>query len=305
MLPKPKTTSKETKKDPNERAKQKNVKRIIDSLESISFSPVRYDAEYYLYNMPKEKRLEIPDEEFLKKSAKRNTNKSCFAQLRDSFPMAYDTLLYVTRPADCVNEKLRQEWADIMVSNKFLPSYVTIENASLGKLILDLKSDELNISLLYVHLSVWRCMREEQAFVKAYVDLYKNHRIDPFLAWAIASTWFIEGPGHNITGIYRRYAGSYKDMTIPMDCVIGLKRYINNPKKYDTRDIHESLSWAGYKAIKHITDAGKDFRNNSILIKDIFNDSVVNILKAKSEREENKLRKSLPNRVPSITYHRC
>ena len=183
---------------------------------------------------------------------------------------------------------------------KLLPPYINAEavkgtksgTTANGVFIIDLKS--LTPSLLYVYLSTIRNIREDPGLPKSVIYLVDELGMNFYLAYTFASGVVISTTGHHIMG-GRRYgmANSSKSMTsdeikekikIPLQSAIGLQRLVNDPQKYDDRDILK----VGYNfnCCSSITAASKIEYEASV--EELFNDDTIAAAMSKTDNAANK-----------------
>lgn len=255
-----------------------------------------YMAIYYLYNSDS---MDIPERSELDKlvrsnKAWKNSNTSCFAQLKSSsearkFMKNTNRIVYfILKDRIKLSDEDIEYWLDICIKNKMLPKYVGKENVKEKALVVDTSDEKINPSLLYVYLSSFRFMSEDARFVKATIIMSQKYKIPFLLAWLFASKAHIHNTGHSFTYIGRMYGQSvdnFAKSSIPMKSLMGLKRYLDNPGKYDKRKMYD---FGSFNANDTVENAGKEFKSPEkvITMKDIENEKLIKILKARTEKTE-------------------
>ena len=253
---------------------KKDIESIIEEILFMPLhSPDRYETDYYL-TTDKE---DLDAIEASKKTYK-NTNRSCFANLLRELTVhkKYNRMLYKIVLRKAVDKETRIEWVNLCREHKLLPNYIEKENAISGRLVIYLDDKNLNPSLLYIYLSVFRCLFEDTSFVKAVLALVNKHKVNFFVAWTFASAFHIHNGGHSIIGMGRSYCKpkSLKDAmekTVPLSYMIGLSTYIANPKKYDDRSIRDIQSGFGSSGSIYKAACGV---NALVKFKDMYNISI-------------------------------
>jgi len=192
-------------------------------------------VEYYLYYEDSD---DI-DPNYKPKEEIKNSNSICFANL------LYEIKKYgVNRIRYSIKDKFRHnltdeeklEWTKIAKRNLALPDYVTEESVLKNEPVL--KIVDISPSLLYVYLSSLRVMKENPWFVRAMIYMVSGCRMDFCLAWVIASKLIITNSWHNIVQVgINQYEPKSEQTKINISSVIGLKRYLANPSKYDKRKL--------------------------------------------------------------------
>jgi len=207
-----------------------------------------YDVNYILY-IDKDKGTKIYEDPIKTHSGEKNTNHACFGRLgymlSNKANPKYNRLIYILKskrkPAvsnTIPSLNIRKSYVDLCIKYKTLPSYIELSNIKLNKYVIKLDDKNLTPSLLYIYLCSLRMIQECPLFVKNMVNLVHKHNISFYLAWGISSKLSTSNTAHNLA-----YFGSSGGITsnnlnhvhINIKKCRGLARYLQNPRKYDTK----------------------------------------------------------------------
>lgn len=136
--------------------------------------------------------------------------------------------------------KEKKSWVKIAKRNRLLPPYFGLNTAKNDTFVLDLT--DLTPSLLYCYFSTFRFIREDPGFVRAMVYLVEELKIDFFMAFVFATRICMTHIGHSVVKGVKTYPyteeGNIEKVPLQVSSMIGLRRFIRNPKKYDERTVH-------------------------------------------------------------------
>ncbi len=148
-----------------------------------------------------------------------------------------------TKALPRITPKEKKQWIELAQKYKLLPEYVKQSWVDKGEYIIDLRDKNMSPSLLYAYLSIIRCNRDEPGFVRS-VLIMVDHGVNYYIAFALASKMYITNSGHHIINVCRRYpymatntTKAIFDMDLEIGVAISLRRYFDNPKKWDKRDV--------------------------------------------------------------------
>jgi len=256
-----------------------------------------YFAEYYIYTSDS---MDIPSHEDLFEKinsgeAWKNSNTLCFAELKNNkraveyLNKSNRFVYFIKKNRVHIDDKDIETWVELCIKNKMLPSYVKKESIKEKAIVLDISSSiKMNPSLLYIYLSSFRFISEDTNFVKATLIMTEKYKIPFLLSWVFASRAYIHNTGHSFADIgrisYLEDAEQFvKTASVPMVYLIGIKRYLKEPSKYDKRKIDDVCFFNAHSMIRA---AGSGF-NKSILLKDIKNEHLHKLFRTRSEKSEN------------------
>lgn len=216
-------------------------------------------VEYYLYEdgrtsedgtpyIPKD-----PEKEF--KATKRTG--VCFSGLisnirREKCNRIYYHMTQTKDAKDLLSDGEGLAWVELVRKHGMLPKHIepaqAVEN---GIIVLDLT--DYTPSQLYIYLSIFRYLREEPVFVKAMVYLAVEKGMDFYAAFLLASKKCIQYSGHHVIYTYRNYYRDVSDLEqteIPLNTIIGLRRFVQDPAEYDKRKVCKKSDDGGYGSFK-------------------------------------------------------
>jgi len=175
-----------------------------------------------------------------------------------------------------------RRWIRLCIKHKLLPNYVTTDIIK-GGMTLDIS--ETTPSQLYMYLCALRYIREEPGFVKSVLHLVREHRMNFFAAFVLASKVAIEGGGHHILDVTKNMSDFYGGKTVndleqvPLHYMVGLYRYTQNPYKYDKRDITANGSFNMNTTISKICEVRHGFATAALL-----KPGIRNVIGSKSDK---------------------
>lgn len=232
---------------------------------------------FYIYKDPKDELGNPPDKKKLENLAAKedneysvikNSNSACFAQftyglthcnrrggdfLKDRDRITYflpDNVL----EAFANKEKDVAQFLEGAISSKILPDYVDATEAAnkLGLTIrLDQEDPKLSPSLLFTYLSLFRDLDEYTKVALLTLKAMNEFEMDFLTAYMVAHR-LNHTMGHSPFEFsnYRSTPGK-----IQLRYLMGLRRYLNNPNKYDKRSIELTKNGRSFQASDTITGA--------------------------------------------------
>lgn len=224
------------------------------------------DPEDELGNPPDRKKLEnLAAKENNEYSVIKNSNSACFAQftygsahrggdfLKDRDRVTYFLPDNVLKAFDN-KEKDVARFLEGAISAKILPDYVDANEAAnkLGLTIrLDQKKPKLSPSLLFTYLSLFRDLDEYTKVALLTLKAMDEFGMDFLTAYMIAHR-LNHTMGHSPFEFsnYRSTTGK-----IQLRYLMGLRRYLSNPNKYDKRSVEITKNGRSFKASDTIAGA--------------------------------------------------
>lgn len=186
-----------------------------------------------------------------------------------------------------LTKKEKTRYIRLAVQNKFLPKYVkaktVVEN---NALVIDLEG--LTQAQLYVYLCTFRFLREDPGVVRSLVHLVDKHGMDFYAAYVVSCKVALNYDVHNFITTVRRY-GSSPDLVntttdIPLSTIVSVRRFVNDPWKYDATGVYESNSrFKGYSIIESISKL-----EWYLSVDDLFDVNVVKSLSLDNDSDINK-----------------
>lgn len=228
---------------------ERDVNKIINDLMEIKPLYPGMGVTFYLYSEPGHK-IGAPTLDELQKSrtAVKNTNTACFAELfrtdttrntlvnhRNLNRIAF--VLTKSRVEKFLTKDQEHRWVELCKEHRLLPHYIKKVHVDNRVYVIDITRANMTLSLLYIYLSNLRDMQEHPVTVRMTLRAVDNHNVNFFVAYSMG-TKLAGGGNHNYFLIYHKY-GEKKDAEsrIPLHCIIGLKKFLVNPRKYDNRNM--------------------------------------------------------------------
>lgn len=269
---------------------QKRKGWIDTEIVSSSYSHTNsHYVEYYAYHDERD-HIYIPEDPEKEFGAIRRTP-ICFASLRrelreKSSGRYMNRILYrVTETKNSVNlsSKEKRMWIKIARKNLLLPPYVSLATARDGKMVLNIENSPP--ALIYSHLAALRLIREDPGFIRAMVYLVTEHKVNFYAAFVLCHGICLSHSGHGIISYYRRYLDSTEpeEANLPIYLMIGLRRFLRDPTKYDKRATHDC---SDYRCNKTIGDISKI--KQRCKAKTLFDPNLVKAIEADSDKEAKK-----------------
>lgn len=283
---------------------------ILDSeMLSTDFRDGNYDVSYALYydSTPRRKNsIYIPKDLGTDLKAHKNSNHACFAGMRGmlqeyvnpgpyckthrlNIPMPNRVcykMNFNTAGKPKLSKTERYAWLRICKKYKLLPSYVVPSTVITGQVVFDMHG--ISPSLLYFYLTMMRAIVEYPAFVKAMVYLSEKTEMNFYAAFVFASRIYISNYGHHVISPNEHYGSgtNSKDIAnmkgIEFHLMSGLRKYTQDPRKYDKRPISElqNTYWKCSDTIRTIC-----ITKRSLTAPDLFKPSLTKAIEAETEAE--------------------
>ena len=242
---------------------------------------VDYNVTYGYYTDPRP-RLLVPNVTQIGKQFGGNTfTHVCFAGLNShlkgkDFNRAYVEFKHYPKTLPRLSENEKRKWVVLLKEHGLLPEYFKQTWIKKNKYVIKLNSENISISLLYAYLSGPRYVRDDPSFVRSVLIMMK-HGVNFYLAFVFASKLHIHNSGHHIMAV-PGFPGlsSCKDpkavlnTTFDVRHAIGLKRYIEDPMKWDKRSVFSGARWECQDKIESATKISVNVKGA-----DIFNASLI------------------------------
>jgi hypothetical protein len=167
---------------------------------------------------------------------------ACFSQLLSMLKTDdKDDRIYYKMEEDIhqkvkLTDEEKHHWIELCVTHGTMPDYITIGDIDKKVMVLKIVED-LTPSLIFIYLCCFRYYREDTGFVRAMVYLVNKCGMNYYAAFVFATRVCINYDLHHILTGVRRYGDSIgpEEAIIRLSDVIGLSRFLKNPKKYDSR----------------------------------------------------------------------
>ena len=159
---------------------------------------------------------------------------------------SHDTVYYKMEenPEDCQVVKLTTEekhrWISMCVEHGTMPKYISSDDIDAKIMKIDITSEGMTPPLLFLYLCSFRYFREDPGFIRSMVYLVDKCKMDYYIAFVVSSRICMNYDLHHSLSVVRKYGEkipNISELEIPIHTAIGLRRFVNNPSKYDKRDI--------------------------------------------------------------------
>lgn len=197
------------------------------------------------------------------------------------------------------DEKIK--YIKLAKEHKFLPNYVDEGLAAIDN-ILVLKLDNLVQAQLYMYLCIYRFLQEDPGVVRSMVHLV-DRGIDYYAAYVIACRVALNYSVHNFvqtTRLYGEGSDDYVNTTnnIPLSTVIAVRRFSDNPQKYDDASVYGAKSYfVGYKKIEAAAKVPM-----LCTVQDLADPLLKKAIYATNDKDAKKIMEEYINIKPNITY---
>lgn len=210
----------------------------------------------------------------------------------------YNRIYY--KPGTNLSKNQTKQWIDFCVKYKLLPSYVSSDQSGYVLKI----DNEVPPSLLYVWLCLIRHVWENPDFCVSVIHLVENE-MDVYAALVTATLFNVNGAGHNFLSLSSSDQYDYLTLAkvrIPIAHIISLRRFMENPKKYDNRICGKADGkyWRTSTKIESIFKMPK-----RLTFKQLFKPMVVKAIYAETDEEAKKLLaevKDFPSKMKRSGY---
>jgi len=187
-------------------------------------------------------------------------------------------------------DKEKYRWIDLCVAHKTMPDYITIEDIDKKVMVLKITED-LTPSLIFIYLCCFRYYREDPGFIRAVVYLVDKCGMNYYAAFVFATKICINYDLHHILTGIRRYGESEKveSATIRLSSIIGLSRFVKDPKKYDKRGPRSHKGSGSFNqfqcaaTIESISSVRYDCK-----VQDLFDPDIIEAISATTDRNSQK-----------------
>lgn len=185
-------------------------------------------VRYYVYSDKKDRATSKFSKESIEKYKlpfKKNTNKSCFAQLprmlaefstkHKEWPNRVLFLCDFKKHAKSECHTTLEErywWVSACKHHNLLPEYIEKDFAETGNVVF--KIDTLDLKTLYIYLIIVRHIQEEPYFVRGIKYLVEERGIDFYVAFAVASRCCIGNKAHHVIPLGKQYPFSREHNSI-------------------------------------------------------------------------------------------
>jgi len=184
----------------------------------------------------------------------------------------------------------KHRWIELCVANKTMPDYITIEDADKKIMVLEITED-LTPSLIFIYLCCFRYYREDPGFIRAVVYLVDKCEMDYYAAFVLATRVCMGYDLHHFLTRIRRYGDKPKieDVVVNLNDIIGLSRFLRDPKKYDSRSARSHKSGGSFNQFQCAsTIEGISTLNHKCRVQDLFDPDVLKAIYAETDADSQK-----------------
>lgn len=256
----------------------------------------QYEVKFGSFSDSRERTHLVGSDEVKKRYNKSIRQNICFRglerQLQDkSLNRVYMAIENCTTALPKITSEEKERWIKLAQKHKLLPKYIKQSWVGKGEYVIDLRDKSMSPSLLYAYLSVIRYIRDEPAFVRS-VLIMVDHDVNYYVAFTLASKMYITNYGHHIVKVSKGYPHAPINTTkeilsvdLEVGVAISLRRYFNNPKKWDKRSIigQSEQRWNCHSIINSTTKIVTKTKASNL-----YSPSVVEAVMSDSDGEANK-----------------
>lgn len=252
-------------------------------------SPV-YKVRFYLWHEPgKEKGVHCPD---LMKTHD-SGDQACFASFlnivsgsrkrkEDGKRATYNRVYYA--PTIKTTKQQATRWIELAKSVGLLPYYIQLQDIENGFVLkFGYLHSEVPPSLIYIYLSMLRHLNEYPGLVRAVLYLVDECKLDVHVAMVFASVVMCSNAGHNFVEYYDYVSlGDIGSIRVPLRMAIAVKRFIDNPVKYDDRKCCKAKA---FDVFYRMNAAVSGLPAYMVKAEDLDNTHIIAAIKAKNDKE--------------------
>lgn len=224
---------------------------------------------------------------------KKLTSGYCFSNLLSMLKCNKDHNKIYYKMEEDLNQKVKlteeekYRWIELCVKHKTMPEYITVEN--IGRKIMELEvTEDLTPSLIFLYLCCFRYFREAPGFIRAVVYLVDKCGMNYYAAFVFASRVCMNYQLHHTVSMIRKYGEKldFEKVTIPLHLIIGLARFIEDPKKYDPRGPRDHKSNGSFNQFQteSITEKVSSTRYDC-MVQDLFGPDILKAISASTDKE--------------------
>jgi hypothetical protein len=252
---------------------------------------VDYKITYSYYTDPRPQLL-VPDVTQIGKQFGGNTaTHACFAGLNSRLKgkklnRVCVEFKHCSKTLPHLSENEKRKWVVLLKEHGLLPEYFKQTWIKKNKYVIELNSGNIPMSLLYMYLSGPRYVRDDPSFVRSVLIMMK-HGVNFHLAFVFASALHIHNSGHHIIAVsgfpglsFCKDPKAVLDTSFDVRHAIGLKRYIEDPTKWDDRSVFGGMRWECHEKLMSTTKISADVKGA-----DIFNVSLIKAVESADDAE--------------------
>jgi len=184
--------------------------------------------------------------------------------------------------------KEMREWLEICIANFTLPKNInpikSVPSTKKGIMVLDLETADSTFTYLY--LAMFRHIRESPSLVKSVLFLHKEHKLDFYIAYVLASSFNVTGEGHHPIKVNNSPYCHNKPIPKQMSDNINLKaacslyRAVNEEGLVDVVPLSDATNWLCGNKISELCK--KDF---IVPISDLLDEELIKVVHSSNDEE--------------------
>ena len=216
-----------------------------------------------------------------------NTSNICFSSFNrqlNGTEKDCNRVVFLFEKSKCITTKEQRKWLLLCKKHKFLPRYASVTNVMKHQaLVLDVSEHSRN--LMYIYLTVSRWPQEDPCMVRNTLCLVEKFGMDFFVAITFATQIRMNNMNHHFlpgNALYMKPATVDHITSTRVDYMIGLYRFIQKegPQSGSKDRFNANTSVENQCSI-----------SMEIKAKDLLNPALVEIVRAKTDKEAEKLLK--------------
>lgn len=186
-----------------------------------------------------------------------------------------------------LKEEEKHRWLELCVKYKTMPEYLTAEH--IDRKVMELEvAEDLTPSLIFLYLCCFRYLREDPGFTRAVAYLVDKCGMDYYAAFVLASRVCLNYQLHHVVSMIREY-GEKPDLekvTIPLHLIIGLARFVEDPREYDPRGPRSYKSDGMFNQFQTESIIGEASSvKHNCMVQDLFDPDILKAMSASTDKE--------------------
>ena len=239
--------------------------------------------------------VSIPDNINEVKGAREFRGEACFSRMLSTVKSSregkggkdkvFNRIAYC--PSVGITEKNSRQWIELSVQWKLLPRYINLDLLKKHFVIKFGSTNKAKIppSVIYIYLTQLRHLSEAPALVNIALYLANEFNMNFYAAILLGSQHGCGNSNHHYVEPWFSYGEKERgieNLRVPIRMVIGLRRLLNEPRKYDDRICCKTTTWNAFNCIK---SAAGNLPVHFVQAKYLCNPHVVDAMKAETNEE--------------------
>ena len=166
-----------------------------------------------------------------------------------------------------------------------------------GAIVLDIT--DITVAQTYLYLSTFRLIREDPGVPTCTIHLVDDCGMNFYAAYVYATKVAMGCTGHHIISLQRTYGSRYdKELRAPLGLMIGIHRFVDEPKKYDKRTLFST----NYGFECNATIGKISNIETELSFQELFDEDVIEAVMAKTDKESQKYLDTYLEKKDHIVY---